>query len=108
MDEEASKELEELKAWIIAEAKREAEENDVVRSRCELVSFVSYSKGRGRKRKFPKDVKLLKYNGRCYTLHDNPRNGLDVIAKEILEGLVAHGEDEYKALLELLESSRPG
>lgn len=60
-----------------------------------LHAFVSRSKGRDRKgkkrlrtkngRKIEKEVELVEFlpSGRCVTLTDDPRNGLDLLAEEI-------------------------
>lgn len=92
---------------VKCDVKRSTDRNDPVLSQCRLIEFVSYSKGRGRKRKFPIDVQLLQYNGKCYTLTDVPTNGLDIVAKEILEGSIQPGEDEFKVLMRHLASARP-
>lgn len=68
---------------------------------CERVYFVSESKGRGRKRKAPKEVELVKIlpSGRCHLIRDIPTNGLDNLAEEIF-GRVPPEYTPYQYFLE--------
>jgi hypothetical protein len=68
---------------IIAEVKRDIVAGSRIAQQCSLISFVSYSKGKGRKRNKPILITLLRYNGRCRQLVADWCPELDIIAREI-------------------------
>lgn len=81
--------------------------NDPVEKRCRFVSFVSHSRGRGRRRA-PREVNLLlidnKYayqvKGGEMVRKKSGSLGADVIALEILSDVVEHSERSVALLLE--------
>ena len=90
------------------EAQKEADQDCPVRRSITLVSFLSFSRGRKRKRrKHPREVTLIRYGKRAWSLVDTPRNGLDIVAREVLGNLLAPGEDEYKEFLKRIEKLKP-
>ena len=66
---------------VINEMEQECLQSDPVYRAITYVGFVSKSKGRGRKRRNWKEIKLLKYNGNFHLWHNFP---FDVYASEIL------------------------
>lgn len=81
----------------------------LVADRCSSVHFVSRSKGRGRRRPAPRDVRLLRYGKRCYELCDSPRGRIDKVTDEILEGIqVPDDTTPHQFLLDQLESMERG
>jgi len=88
--QEVLEEIEDIVGWY----------NPLIRVGCTKVEFVSKShgrnrsgprKGKQRKRKHWKEVRLLRYDGGCFTIKNSPTGKLagklDWIVKEILEGV---------------------
>jgi hypothetical protein len=87
--------LEEYQYLVLSEVEKEARELDPVRQRCYVVSFVSRSAGRGKKRR-EREVELLVVdNSYAFIIKNNeirPRKkrdrvAIDVLANEILSDL---------------------
>jgi hypothetical protein len=93
------------------EARDEAAAADPVARFCDYVSFVSWSKGRGRKRERPVEVELVGYDGRFVTLKDFPTNVLERIAQEVLSEHVNEADfnlyEEFLRRVRALANGRP-
>lgn len=61
---------------------------DPIRKICEHVIFESSSKGRGRKRKSPVMVEMVRYAGQCRIVREDGSHGIDGIASEVLGNTV--------------------
>lgn len=73
----------------LKEERREARKHDRVHQNFSLREFLSYSNGKGRKRrKSPKEVSLVIINatGRAVLLKDVPTKRLDVLVEEAIGG----------------------
>ena len=87
--------LKEYKQSVLTEVQKEARENDPLLQRCYLVSFVSHSGGRGRKRQERQVELLVIDNSYAHIVVDGevqPRKGnehiaIDVFANEVLVNL---------------------
>lgn len=104
-------ELTEEQAWqkeweqaLQEEAETRKEEDPVTRD-YELRSFISTSRGVGRKCK-PRDVQLVRnrQNGKSVLLKDIPTKGLDVIADELLKDKIPADQDTFVEFVRRLES----
>jgi hypothetical protein len=77
---------------VLLEVEAEVRGNDPVLSKVGYVRFLSRSKGRGRKRRCPLTVELIKYLSTCHT---PKRARLD----EIAQALGVAGDDELMEYL---------
>ncbi len=100
--------LEDYQRNIIEQIRKEADENNSVRKRVCLVTFTSYSAGRG-KRRDPRIVSLLVVdNSYAYVVNgheikprkNNDHVALDVLANEVLAP-IPHSERSVDKLLEM-------
>lgn len=87
----------------LREIRREVKAQDPVAGQCAYVSFVSFSKGKDRRRRRPIEVELLGYGQRFHTIKPGGKihSPIDTIADEVLEGTVAP-EDRYDEFLKRL------
>lgn len=101
----------EEKEWrerILTELVHDAEFEHPVANMCEYISFVSYSNGRGRKkRKRPREVELLTYGNRTYVLKTRITRDIEWVMKELFpwDMIPDHfGNDWYGAFLSTLRT----
>lgn len=81
-------------------------QSDPVRKNCKYVVFLSFSKGRGRKRKHPVEVELVRYEGKCHLIIPGYLgNGIDGIATEVY-GDTVHPAEAASRLLEDLRKRK--
>lgn len=108
---EEPEDYKEYKRQAIEESKREAEENNPIRQRLQLKSFVSRSSGRGRRKRKPREVNLLVVDGEYAHVIKHgeikPRkNGryiqVDALAEEILSPFLPKEDRTPENLLKLL------
>lgn len=69
---------------------------------CELITFVSNSAGRGRKRSRPREVQLIRIGKRYWQINDVARKGIDMYVVELLPELKELGENEFHYFMEEL------
>jgi len=73
--------------------REEVKANDLVAVACTYVCFVSCSNGRGRKPRPPRQVEIIGYNGKFYSVRDG-KGPFDEIATEVLGDAVDPKEVE--------------
>ena len=102
----SEEELRAYQAEVLAEIAAELEAHDnLTQAGVEVVCFTSLSAGRGRKRRTPREVILVKYAGTVHQFHRErypAYRGADSHAEEVFANHGENGHDPYDLYFEAI------